>query len=127
MYINTELEHALCIQFDENIYKQTVRKGNFFITRVLQKGTKPSEDKFFLSQIMVQNGEDVNITVKYCDNYKIYYYTEDKSTRITIEKIEEMNKNITNILFKYPNLFGFFYYVLHHLYINIKIAKLNLL
>ena len=98
MYINTELEHALCIQFDENIYKQTVRKGNFFITRVLQKGTKPSEDKFFLSQIMVQNGEDVNITVKYCDNYKIYYYTEDKSTRITIEKIEEMNKNITNIL-----------------------------
>ena len=102
MYLNESLMENLNVIFSEELYKETIvdKQRKLAITRVLKKGTSPKEDGFYLTQIKSTDAKNDKPTIKFYDNYKVYYEVNDGTCKIIIQDISQKveNKDIDAIL-----------------------------
>lgn len=102
MYLNESLIENFNVIFSEELHKETIvdEQRKLAITRVLKKGTLPENDKFYLTQIKSTDAKNDKPTIKFYDNYKVYYEVNDGTCKIIIQDISQKveNKDIDALL-----------------------------
>ena len=95
MYLDSNIEHVLNVEFNKRLHKETVVdvQRKLAITRVLKKGTSPENDEFYLIQIRSIDAKNDKTIIKFYDNYKVYYEVNDGTSKIIIQDISQKAKN----------------------------------